>query len=252
MKPHDPYEQFASRYNLFYEDPEAPDPLQARFLRDLFAAHGVRRALDCACGTGRDLVLLKSLGLEACGSDLSEAMLHEARKAIAARGLEIPLIRADFRELERHFQPIFEAVICLSSSLPHLAAEDDILRALVSMAAVMRDGGVLVLSQGVCDRQWREKPRFMPALVLRDRSRLFVVDYLEKAMRVNVVDVFHGEDPAARRLEVHSFDYAVLLRDDYERLLTRAGYRDLAFYGGWDGAPYDAAESGRLIVTARK
>ena len=116
----------------------------------------------------------------------------------------------------------------------------------------MRDGGVLVLSQGVCDRQWREKPRFIPALILRDRSRLFAIDYLDRAMRVHVVDLFHGEDPAGRRLEVASFDYRVLLQDDYARLLARAGYRDVSFFGGWDGAQYDRAQSGRLIVTARK
>lgn len=250
--PHDPYEDFAPRYNLFYEDPETPDPLQARFLRDLFAAHGVRRVLDCACGTGRDLVLLKSLGLEVCGSDVSPAMLSAAQAVLDAKGLEIPLQRADFRELERHFKPIFEAVVCLSSSLPHLMEEDDILRALVSMLAVMRDGGVLVLSQGVCDRQWREKPRVIPALILHDRSRIFVVDYLDRAMRVHVVDIHHGDDPAGRRLEVASFDYRALLQDDYARLLARAGFRDVSFFGGWDGAPYDRSLSGRLIVTARK
>ena len=250
--PFDPYQDFAARYDLFFADPEKSDPEHEKFFRELFAEHGVRRVLDCACGTGRDLVMLKVLGFDVCGSDISDAMLAQAAKTLSARGLDVPLTKADFRGLERKFQPVFNAVLCLSTSLPHLHKEDDLVWALLSMMAVLKDGGLLVLSQGITDRQWRERPRFIPAVNTRDFSRVFVLDYLETTVRMHVLDLFHGEDPGARSFKAESFEYRVLLRDDYDRLLTRAGYRDRWYYGGFDRSPYDPQTSERLVVVARK
>ena len=41
------------------------------FFERLFSENQVKRVLDCACGTGHELLIFHSLGCETVGSDLS-------------------------------------------------------------------------------------------------------------------------------------------------------------------------------------
>ena len=68
----DEYAGFAERYDLFF--PASFGEYESEvfgFYRRLFAEAGVRRVLDCACGTGRELPMLLDLGCQAVGSDIS-------------------------------------------------------------------------------------------------------------------------------------------------------------------------------------
>jgi len=244
MHRQDPYRSFASRYDAF----EGRSDLRASFFEALFREHQVLSLLDCACGTGNDLLLFDSLGFDVVGSDLSESMVAEARRKIEVAGAEIALAVADFRELETHFDEPFDAVTCLSTSLPHLLEEAEIVRALRSMRAVLRPGGILVLDQGMTDRQWEAKPRFLPAINTPNLSRLMAIDYGDETFTVHVLDFAGGENE--RTFHHDTFIYRRLLGDDYLRVLEDAGFRLIRLLGGFDGAPYSRNESPRLIAVA--
>lgn len=247
----DPYESFAGRYDLFYDDFGQPDNQEQEFFRQLFARHNVQRILDCACGTGRHLYLIHSLGCQVVGSDLSPSMLAQARKNLTVHGLDIPLHQVDYRDLPQHFAQHVDAVVCLSSSILHMPNDEQVLRAFRSMRGVLRPGGILVLTQGTTDRQWQEKPRFVLALNTSDVSRLFAIDYFDQGARYNILDLFHSEE--RNELKVWSIEYPrILLRDDQERLLRTAGFRGIEFYGSYQFALYEKEKSQRLIAVAQK
>jgi SAM-dependent methyltransferase len=247
----DAYEGFADRYDLFVDDFGGYNKERVEFFRRLLEDHKVKTVLDCACGTGRDLVMLDGLGVNVTGADVSPAMLAQARKNLSARGMEIPLHKVDFRELPHHFSERFDAVVCLSSSLLEAGKEDQVLRALRSMHGVLRAGGLLVMSQGTTDMQWREKPRFIPVVNRPDFSRVFAIDYLGRGARFNVLDLFHGA--GRNELVVWSREYPVmLLRDDYQTLLGEAGFGEISFYGSYTFEAYDKTRSGLLLAVARK
>jgi SAM-dependent methyltransferase len=247
----DAYEVFARRYDMFYEAfGEHPQDVVA-FFRDIFAARGVRSVLDCACGTGHDLILFHSLGLEVLASDISDAMLKQAGKNLAERGVDIPPEKADYRELPQHFDRRFDAVVCLSSSILEMPDETEVVGALTSMRDVLNDDGVLVLSQGTTDRQWNARPRFILAVNKHDFSRLFVIDYEDRGARYNVIDIFHGSGDYDFKVWTAHY-HMMLLRDDLERLLVRAGFSTVEFYGSYDLTPYDKASSDILITVAGK
>jgi SAM-dependent methyltransferase len=251
----DPYKQFAAHYDLFHGPFGEHGPAVITFFRALFAEHGVRRVLDCACGTGQHLPLFHSLGCDVVGSDISEAMLAQARKNLSGIELEVPLHQVDYRELSLDFTKAFDAVVCLSSSILHMPDDDQVLRAFRSMRRVLRAGGILVLTQGTSDRQWTEKPRFILATNTPGFTRLFVIDYAGRGARYNILDIWHGGDAPRQGgdLKVWSVDYPqILLRDDQERLLRKSGFREVVFYGGYGFEPYDRATSQRLIAVARK
>lgn len=247
----DVYEGFAERYDLFHAGFGKYDPLVVEFFHQLFEESQVQSVLDCACGTGRDLPLFHSLGCEVVGSDISDSMLDQARKNLSACGMTVPLYKVDYRELPQYFDRQFDAVMCLSSSILHMPSEAEALCAFKSMRQVLRGGGILVLTQGTTDRQWKEKPRFILIVNDRDFSRLFVVDYIGQGARYNVLDIYHTDE--VQDFKVWSVEYPrVYLKDDQERLLKAAGFEVVDFYGSYRFDPYDSATSGRLIVVARK
>jgi ubiquinone/menaquinone biosynthesis C-methylase UbiE len=243
----DPYADFAERYDLLFGPFGDHDPQRVEFFRSLFKKAGVRRILDCACGTGRDLHLLHDAGYEVSGSDISDAMLAMARKNLASVSVTVPLTRADFRALpfRKHH---FEAALCVTTSLPHLPDEREVLAALQNIKTVLRDGGILVLSQGLSDKVLDKQPRFIPEINTPDLSRVFVFDYFDRTVEIHILDLFHKED--RQEFIVDTFEYLIIRQEDYERILNEAGYCDMEFYGSFSLDPYDKEMSDQLIVVA--
>jgi glycine/sarcosine N-methyltransferase len=245
----DAYEGFAERYDLFFGHFEAYSPQLSTFFKKVFDDNGVKRVLDCACGTGRHLYLFHKLGFDAVGSDLSPAMLAQARRNLGERNIGVALRRVDYRELPEHFEQKFDAVVCLTSAICEMPDSNQMLQAFKSMHDVLRDRGILVLSQGTTDKQWAEKPRFILVEDNPGYTRLFVVDYVEAGARYNVVDIFHeGEEG---RIEAWGIDYPCLVfRDEQEQLLKAAGFRGVEFYGTYGFEPYSKRTSNHLITVA--
>ncbi len=243
----DIYEKFAYDYDEFgaIEDYLGDE---AAFFAKLFAERGVKRVLDCACGTGQHLYMFCGMGLSVCGSDYSASMLDVARGNLEKRGIAIPLRQCDFRYLEQQFDGTFDGVVCLTTALPHMHSDEDLLLALRSMKNRLREGGVLVLTQGTTHYTLALPP--IEVVINRpDFSRVFVKEYDERFQTIRVLDLFHSQ----ARTESAQYDivYRILLDEDYRRLLAEAGFMDVQIYGGYDRAAYDE-KSGRLIVVAVK
>jgi SAM-dependent methyltransferase len=244
----DAYEGFAERYGLLRGERY---PGEAAFYRKLFDGNDVRAVLDCGCGTGLDLKLFVELGREAWGVDISPAMLARARKNLSNLGDTVRLVEADLRELPERLGREFDALTCLAGPLLELPDDAEAGKALESMKAVLRPGGILVLTQGTTDKQWRERPRFILARDDAELTRIFAIDYVGDGARYNVLDVLRRDGES--RLGSWSIEYPRMrLRDDYEGLLREAGFEPVEFYGGYDFETYDKGSSGRLVIVARK
>ena len=125
------------------------------------------------------------------------------------------------------------------------------LRAFKSMREVLRDGGILVLTQGITNKRWKEKPRFILTINTKDFSRLFVIDYFPLRARYNILDIFHSKE--SRDFKVWSIEYAqILLKDDQDRLLKMSGFRTVDFYGTYQFDTYEKETSSRLITVTHK
>ncbi|MFC1954632.1 class I SAM-dependent methyltransferase [Chloroflexota bacterium] len=248
---YDTYEGFAERYDLFFGEFSKHPPVIIDFFKQLFDENHVNSVLDCACGTGRDIYLFNSLGCEVYGSDISEAMLNQTRKNLSILNLELPLSRVDYRKLPDFFDERFDAVTCLGGSISEMPNESEALRAFESMCQVLGEDGILVIAQARTDKQWKEKPRFIPMVNTKDFSRICVIDYFEKGARYNILDILHSEENDD--FNVWSIDYLhILLRDDFDRLLKSAGFKEINFYGNYYFDPYDKDTSNNLVVVAKK
>lgn len=241
----DLYEKFAYDYDEFGSIDEYLGDEQT-FLNKVFFEHGVKKVLDCACGTGQHLLMLAQCGYNVWGSDYSKSMLEIARQNLQERNYNIPLHQCDFRYLEQGFDITFDAIICLTNSLPHLHTDKDLLLALRSMKNRLNEKGLLVLSQGTTHFTL-SLPSIEVVVNRSDFSRIFVKEHDSRFLTIHVLDLFHS----AQRLGSNQYDFVfrILLDEDYKRLLSQEGFKNVQIYGDYSMNNYDE-NSWRLIVVA--
>lgn len=242
----DLYEKFAFDYDEFGRIGDYLGDEQT-FLETLFSQHSTRTVLDCACGTGQHLLMLSEMGLDVSGSDYSASMLKVAAANLNAHGKTIPLCQCDFRYLERAHKQTFDAILCLTTALPHLHTDEDLVTALTSMKNRLNENGLLVLTQGTTPYTLA-LPAIEVVVNRMDFSRIFVKDRDDNFLTIHVLDLFHSKT----RTENNQYDivYRILFDDDYRRLLSAAGFQNIQIYGSYVRETYDET-SRRLIVVAQ-
>lgn len=243
----DLYKKFAYDYDEFGPIDEYLGD-EKTFLNKIFSEHGVKTVLDCACGTGQHLYMLSQLGYDVWGSDYSKSMLDVANKNLHERNYDISLRQCDFRFLEQKFDISFDAIVCLTTALPHLHSDEDLLLALRSMKNRLNEDGLLVLTQGTTHLTL-SLPSIEVVVNRPDFSRIFVKEHNNQFQTIHVLDLFHS----SHRLESNQYDivYRILLDEDYKRLLSQAGFTNIQIYGQYDMSEY-SKNSWRLIVVAEK
>jgi len=98
------------------------------------------RALDLACGSGRNAVWLARQGWSVVAADFSDVALDQARALAAERGVEVEWVEADLREWKPPARA-FDLVVALYLQLP---AEE--LRPIARSAAeAVAEGGTLLV-----------------------------------------------------------------------------------------------------------
>ena len=100
------------------------------------------RALDLACGEGRNAVWLAEQGWQVTGVDFSDVGLAKARELAAARGVEVDWVLADLLDFGPE-QGAYKLVIAFYLQVP-AAERRQMLRA--AAAAVGADGTLLVVA----------------------------------------------------------------------------------------------------------
>ena len=217
------------------------------FFTKIFQNNNVKSILDCACGTGKDLVLFNSLGLDVTGSDISDSMLNIAQKRIDENKAKISVLKADYQFLENTFSKKFDAIVCLSSAINE--TEFDVLKSLKSMKNVLNDHGIIIFDQGQTDMSMKNPPLYSLEVNNRDFSRLYTMNYLENIMTVNIFDLVHTE--GQNDMNVNIFKIKIRLYDEWIKILNEVNLTG-EFYGNWDLLPNKKTDSKRLIVVARK
>lgn len=245
----DEYADWAQSYDKFGAITEINEEEEA-FLASVFSKYKVKNALDCACGTGPHLYLLSKLGVDVCGSDYSEAMLKACEENLSREGIDMTLKKADFRYLEQVWVEKYDAVLCMTQSIAHLHIREDLVTAFKSMRERLNDGGVLIMTQGTTHLTLQDRFRFDLVVNNQDFSRVFSRDIGEGFQTINILDIYHSD--RVNKMETNSVHIKIILDDEYESLLTEAGFSKVNIYGGYDMEPYDSEKSWKLIVVAER
>ena len=161
------YDSLAADYHRIFPDWDASMARQAAALDTLVRGElgtGPRKLLDCACGIGTQAIGLARAGHGVVGSDVSPAAATRAAAEAAARGVVLPAVAADMRQLPFRVGE-FDAVVCADNSLAHLLTPQDVGAALRDMRRVLRSDGLLLLTLRDYDELRRTRPAAAPPQV---------------------------------------------------------------------------------------
>ncbi len=246
------YETLASVYEWLVPDELLePEGAAAAFGEILGELAPGARVLDCAAGAGQLAVGLALRGFDVTAADASAAMVERTRRLAEQRGVALRTATCTWAELGgQGWAEPFDAVFCVGNSLAHAAGGAGRRAALSAMAAVLRPGGLLVLTS----RNWER--------VRATRTGLEVDDRLVERGGRRALVVRAWTIPERREAR-HAVDIAVALIGDAGAVETHRERLDLWAFSAADldgdlraaglepGAGTYSPDAERYLVTAR-
>ncbi len=205
------------------------------------------RVLEPACGTGRFLLALASLGHTCVGVDLDTGMAEFARQRARSVGLarRVRVHVGDMRTMDHAIGSAppssarFDLAFCPDNSIRHLASDRDCVNHIRSTLALLRPGGVYLVGIGLLDdlgedpveQVWharrgtttvRQVIEFIPpdASTVARGGR---VARRETALSVISVSTPRSEEDIATRYTLRSYTL-----DQWRAVVRRAGAREVA------------------------
>lgn len=194
------------------------------------------RVLDAACGFGRFGGALHEHGCRVVGVDVSPAAVAEAKRqrpgpTYVVADLSLPL------ELGR-----FDAIVNVFSSFGYGATLADDLRILDRWHADLRPGGQLLME--ISDAE-RARHRLGTDGETIHRSAGGVDEQVRMEWETGLLHCRYERDG-----DVLSIVMRIFSREELERYLHQAGFRDIRTYGGFDGRARTPDDRLVLVATA--
>jgi SAM-dependent methyltransferase len=195
------------------------------------------RILDAGCGFGRTVGVLRELGFDAVGVDISPAVIAEAQQrnpgpTYLVHDLTQPLPD----EVAR-----FDAVVNVYSSFGYGETVEDDAAVLRTWHDALKPGGSLVMELSDIERS---QARLGPLGTVVDREDGGVREHLWVDPETHVLHVryTYGDD---------TFDVDTRLYEAGElaAMVEQAGFRDVRRHGGFDAHPKQPTD--RLVLVAR-
>lgn len=210
------------------------------------------RVLDCAAGSGQLAVGLALRGFDVVASDASPAMVERTRRLAAGHHVGVTAVRCAWESLQPDaVGGSFDGVFCVGNSLTHAGGRAARRNALRNMAAVLGDGGVVVITS----RNWELLRRRAPRLEIAD-------ELVERHGRAGLV-IYNWDLPEAWS-EPHFLDVAVAVLDAGKKVSSRSERltfwpftsdeldEDLRVSGLTPETSTYAVDADRYLVTARR
>lgn len=245
------YSNFADKYDLF-----APWDKrirrERRFFKCLLDSNHVNTVLDCFCGTGFHVAMLSEMGYEVEGIDISPDMVGKARENLKSKGLDAQIRVGDVKALDTGKK--YDCVLSMGNSLPHEFGDDNVSLALKKMYGALNPGGTCIIHMENFDRLYEDGDRFLPSVYRRTDDGtdvfIFAVDFYEEKVVFNILSMIErGGHP---RFDVDVVEYNPIGVERLEKLLSSAGFKDLAFYEDFRMTPLGRDNTYDLIVVAKK
>ena len=225
------YDNLASQYDKLFLDWNATTKEQAEILKRIFADNGFNnnaQILDCACGIGTQAIGLASLGFNVTASDISEGELAEAKKRAEAANVSINFKRADFCALDKFFAEQFHIVIAMDNALPHMLSKEDLAKAVSSISARIKDGGIFVGSIRDYDALIQSKPPYSAPYIHNtangQRVSFQTWDWNGDLYKLIQYIVEDGEELKVSKFEC---EYRATRREELTELFLNCGCREV-------------------------
>lgn len=241
------YEQIAPYYDYIFPAGEQ----QLEFIKKV-AGRTPQKILDIACGTGEYSISLAQQGYNVWATDIDAEMVHRAQKKAIENKVAVKTFVSDMRQLDQHTNELFDCIFCIGNSIVHLGDADSILTAVIQMKNRLAPSGKLILQIINFDRILSKGITALPTIQNNEIDLEFHRNYIRDKERGliyfdTVLTVKEGNAPSRFTNRVELFP---LLASSLKEILTKAGFRSINFYGGFDQESYIPDESFLLVTEA--
>lgn len=217
-----------------YEETER----ECREIAELLQIAPGAAVLDAGCGFGRNAGVLSRMGYATTGVDISPAVIAEAEKRNPGpRYLVHDLTKPLPAEAGR-----FDAIVNLYSSFGYGKTIEDDQSVLETWHAALKPGGKLVMELSDIERSVH---RLGPLGTVADREDNGVHEHLYIDPATKILHVTYTAEGRSVEVETRYFE-----ADELQQMVERAGFRDVARYGGFDGHPKRPEDRLVLVATA--
>jgi SAM-dependent methyltransferase len=221
-----------------YRDEAEAEQFVRNLVRHLQPEPG-SKILDLACGSGRHAIQLAAMGFQPVGLDLSPESIERA-KAAAPPNASFQV--ADMRSFE--LPQRFDLILNLFTSFGYFDSEADNLRVMQRIRShLVHDGRVVIDFLNAEKAISGLKPE---EFVQRGEVQFHLRRAVEHGRVIKRIQVTDGDMHYEFQESVQ-----LLTRDDFRQLAEQTGFTIVETWGDYEGHPFDAAESPRLILFLR-
>ncbi|GAK51462.1 putative methyltransferase [Candidatus Moduliflexus flocculans] len=243
------YEELAAEYDKMTRFDERL-PKERAMLQGWRERYRVQSVLDAACGTGLHAVLLAQMGIRTVGTDLSSAMLAQAKGHADQLGVHVEWVQASMENVATHVHQSFDAVFCFGNSLPHLLTPQAFEAAASSFAQILHPAGILAIQLLNYTRVLSEKERVVGIHRHDNTEYVRFYDFLDPLIRFNVLTIQWQGDHAASTLNATTlYPYQ---QDEIETILAQHGFGEFECFGDMQFHPFIPEQSPNVVIVANK
>jgi len=200
--------------------------------------------LDIACGAGRHALEFARLGYPVTGNDLSPFLLEEARKEAASGCLNVQLTGCDMREIKE--QERFDLVVQLFTSFGYFTAKEEDMLVLQRVYDALKSGGWYVLDL--------INPIHLERTLVPHSCRMagdLTVNEKRSLENGRITKTITITSPAEERLNFTE-SVRVYAREEIASMLSETGFSLSTIAGDYEGFPFEATVSPRMMLFCRK
>jgi SAM-dependent methyltransferase len=238
---------FYEELSKYYDHVFPFNPTTYNFLKNRFS--GGKKVLDIGTGTGNYSIAFAGDGYDVTAIDLDSEMIEALKDKTSNSDLSISPLVMNMLDLGRLKKDSFDGAFCIGNSLVHLQTAKDIQKSLNEIYALLKIGGQLAIQIVNYDRVLKRDVKDLPLINRPEVQVKFIRKY----------DLIDGMIHFKTRLIVgddnKTYDNVITLYPltsiEFKALLEESGFKNIQFYGGFDGKDFDL-DAFPMIVTAQK
>jgi glycine/sarcosine N-methyltransferase len=238
------YDDIAGEYAEITNGKSRAESARA-FVEWLCDGRDIRSAIDVATGTGVYAKALASRGVEVLATDISEAMLDQARVDAPA---SIAWTCAPMQETALVASSGVDAILCMGNSLPHLLTDTDLGHTLAGFRKLLVPDGCVAIQLLNYDRILNQRERIVGITRSEDVEYVRFYDFLHHQVRFNLLEIRGSGADLTHAL--HSTTLRPYRTDELTPALRELGFAHVDLLDGATRERFDPATSDTVLILA--
>ena len=218
------------------------------FISSIKNRYNLTSGIDVACGTGRHVIAMSRMCIQAVGADVSKGMLDRAIVAAKEADVKARWVNCPMQELSQHVKEKFDIVLCLGNSLPHILSQEDLDKTISGFSEVLRPGGILLIQLLNYHRILKENNRIVAITKSSNNEYVRFYDFLPKLIQFNLLKIeWQGKQSKHTVASTPLFPYTM---DVLQEALQKHLFSTINAYSDLDFNSFDEGNSTSLVIEA--